>query len=68
MNYLKAELDRVLVAKHNWLEDIIAGLLINGVHQTEIEIKEWPNCRTTVAVRGADKYEFKIKGLDQWQR
>ena len=45
--------------KANWLDDVIAGLMVNGVTKDEIEIREYPDA-TRVAVRGVERYEFKI--------
>ena len=50
---------QVSEAKANWLEDVIGGLLINGVTLGEIEIQEHLGC-TRVAVRGEPRYEFRI--------
>lgn len=46
--------------KANWLDDVIAGLMINGVTKGEIEVRECPEA-TRIAVRGVERYEFKIK-------
>ena len=47
----------------NWLEDVLAGLLINDVSRLDIEIRYFQNdpFRIVVAVRGVVKYEHKIK-------
>lgn len=47
-------------SRADWLEDVLAGLLINGVRREDIEIQEHPDCRTVVAVRGEPKYEWRI--------
>lgn len=48
----------------NEIEDILAGLMINGVTKDEIEIQEHPD-RTLIVVRGVPRYEittsFSIK-------
>lgn len=49
--------------KANWLEDVVSGLLVNGVQQKEIEIQEHPEMVTVVLVRGLPKYEYKIRTL-----
>ena len=41
-----------------WLEDIIAGLLINGVAGPDINIWEDSDGDTIVAVRGEIKYRW----------
>lgn len=46
--------------KANWLDDVIGGLLINGVTKDEIAVMEFPD-RTVVQVRGVPRYEFRIK-------
>lgn len=45
--------------KANELEDILAGLMINGVRRDEIEVQEHPD-RTVVVVRGQPRYEVKV--------
>lgn len=50
---------RIEVDRANWLEDVLAGLLVAGVRQDEIEIQVHPaDCKTVVAVRGVPKYEW----------
>ncbi len=46
----------------NWLDDILAGLLINGVSRSEIGIEHHPGSRTVVRVRGVAKYEWTMPG------
>lgn len=48
--------------QNDWLEDVLAGLLINGVPETDIEIRRFINdpLRIVVAVRGEPKYEHRI--------
>lgn len=46
--------------KANELEDILAGLMINGVRRDEIEIHEHQD-RTVVLVRGSPRYELKVR-------
>lgn len=45
-----------------WLEDVLAGLLINGVAQDDIEIHYFQTDpgRCVVVVRGKPKYEHRI--------
>lgn len=49
--------------QNEWLEDVLAGLLINGVAVDEIEIQQfnYDPLRVVVAVRGVPKYENTIK-------
>jgi hypothetical protein len=42
----------------DWLEDVLAGLLINGVRLGDIKIKHYPG-RTVITVHGIPKYEWK---------
>jgi hypothetical protein len=58
---LHEQIHAVTSARANWLEDVLAGLLINGVEKSEIEIQERPENRTVVAVRGMLKYEWKFE-------
>jgi hypothetical protein len=46
-----------------WLEDVLAGLLINGVARDEVEIRRFQDepWRVVVAVRGVPKYEHVVK-------
>jgi hypothetical protein len=62
---LKRELEaRVRAAQKSradWLEDVLAGLLINGVAMTEIKLEEHPHeNRTVVVVRGVPMYEWRL--------
>lgn len=45
----------------NALDDILAGLLINGVSRDDIEVQEYPGSRIVVAVRGVPRYEITAK-------
>ncbi len=53
-------------AEADWLEDILAGLLINGIHKEEIEICRYQNdpLHITVKVKGTVKYQYRtiLKG------
>ncbi len=42
-----------------WLEDIAAGLLSNGVTPGEVEVQYHPDLRIVVVVRGAPLYEWR---------
>jgi hypothetical protein len=44
----------------NEIEDIVAGLMINGVTKDEIEIQEHPD-KTIIVVRGVPRYEVTAK-------
>lgn len=45
----------------NWLEDILAGLLINGVSQEDIEIRRHiGKLDTSVFVRGVERYRHVV--------
>ena len=52
------EMTRDAPAWNNWLEDVLAGLLTNGVRLGEFKIKHYPD-RTVVTVRGVPRYEWK---------
>jgi hypothetical protein len=43
----------------DWLEDVLAGLLTNGVRLGDIKIKHYPD-RTVITVYGIPKYEWKL--------
>lgn len=43
-----------------WLEDILAGLLINGVRRDEVEVHHYPDGLTSVVVRGERRYSYQI--------
>lgn len=49
----------VVAARAAWLEDVLAGLLANGVRKDEIEIQERAGNHTVVCVRGEAKYEWR---------
>jgi hypothetical protein len=53
----------VLVEQSEWLEDILAGLLSNGLRHNEIQIHRHAD-RTVVTVRGVAKYERKLRASD----
>ena len=42
------------------IEGILAGLLINGVRQDEIEVQHHPG-RVVIAARGEPRYEVRVK-------
>jgi hypothetical protein len=47
--------------RNEWLDDVIAGLLINGVPSTDICIEHHLMSRIVVTVRGVPKYEWRIR-------
>lgn len=54
-----------MARKAEWLEDVIAGLMINGIDRADIEISECQDFRgttfdTIVRVRGVPKYHHTI--------
>ena len=53
---VEQERRRMIEEQKEWLEDILAGLLSNGVPHNEIHIHRHPQ-RTVVTVRGVAKYE-----------
>lgn len=52
---------QAIAAQANWLEDVLAGLLINGVTANEVEIREVQSnpSRMEVWVRGKLKYGYR---------
>lgn len=46
-------------ARAEWLEDVLAGLVMAGVSKNDIEVQEHPGGVTRVAVRGLVKYQFE---------
>lgn len=49
-------------AEAAWLEDVLAGLMVAGVSQDEIEIRRYAHrLLVEVAVRGEVKYRHEIK-------
>ena len=56
---VERERRRVIEEQKEWLEDILAGLLSNGVPHNEIHIHRHPR-RTVVTVRGVAKYELEL--------
>jgi len=56
---VERERQRVREEQSDWLEDVLAGLLSNGVRHNEIRIQRYTN-RTIVTVRGVAKYELKL--------
>lgn len=43
-----------------WLEDVLAGLLSNGVAKDEIAVEEHPD-KCVVRVRGEARYERRLR-------
>jgi hypothetical protein len=56
---VEQERRRVREEQSDWLEDILAGLLSNGLRHNEIQIHRHRD-RTVVTVRGVAKYELKV--------
>jgi hypothetical protein len=56
---VEQERRRVREEQSEWLEDILAGLLSNGLRHNEIQIHRHRD-RTVVTVRGVAKYELKV--------
>lgn len=52
-------------ARMDWLEDVLAGLLSNGVRIDEIDVQEHPGNRTVVVVRGTPRYEWSVSFSEQ---
>ena len=48
-------------ARMDWLEDVLAGLLANGVRIDDVEVQEHPGNRTVVVVRGTPRYEWSVR-------
>jgi len=59
-DFIRAKLREIADARANWMEDCIAGLMINGVSKDRIEIQHRPS-KTVIAVDGVPKYEFEFK-------
>ncbi len=60
-----ATVAEVMNRRADWLDDILAGLFINGIRKDAIEVQEHPgkdgtSGRTVVAVDGVPKYEFTM--------
>jgi hypothetical protein len=62
---LHAKFAEARAAYANWLDDIIAGLLINGVPKEDIEIERHPDLSTVVVVRGVPRYKFNLVTCDE---
>lgn len=61
MTFLHDRIQAAIAARASWLEDVLAGLLINGVKKDEIEVQEHRGNRTVVLVRGEPKYEWTLR-------
>lgn len=44
---------------NEWMEDILAGLLVCGVKRDEIVVQHHPRNRTVILVCGVQKYEWR---------
>lgn len=60
MTDLNAKLAAAGPAYTNWIEDTIAGLLINGVSREDIEIQHNDDLSTIVLVRGEPRYKYDL--------
>lgn len=58
----RKELERLAAEQAYWLEDVLAGLLVAGCSESDIEVRRFQDdpLRIVVAVRGVPKYEHKI--------
>lgn len=56
-----AYVKRMQIARADWLEDVLAGLLSNGVDVNEIHVGVHPFSRTVISVRGTPRYEWTIE-------
>lgn len=53
--------EQALNHRHEWAEDIVAGLLCNGVRRDEIKIITYVQSNTMqISVRGVVRYEHRI--------
>lgn len=52
--------EKIMEAQANWLEDVLAGLLINGVSVNDVDVQYHPDNRIVVAVDGVPKYTCSI--------
>lgn len=63
MKYSEAQ-DRALAEHNNWLEDVLAGLLINGIAKENISIRYQKTPRgsaiTIACVNGVPKYSWDL--------
>jgi hypothetical protein len=58
---LRAAFDKAFADVNNHLEDIIAGLLINGVAYSEIRLERHvSDGSTVVVVRGVPRYKVEL--------
>ncbi len=63
MERMQDKMREAIRAEAAWLEDVLAGLLINGVHNDEIEVRRFQSdpLRVEVWVRGEAKYRHNIR-------
>jgi len=52
---------QIILDRHEWLEDVIAGLMINGVKRKEIMIVHDRDASVRVFVRGVAKYIWRLE-------
>jgi hypothetical protein len=55
---LDDKVKKAIQDRHDWIEDVVAGLLINGVKKDEIRIVHYQDCTIKVFVRGVQKYTW----------
>ncbi len=58
--FFSAKLRELSDARANWMEDCIAGLMINGVSRDRIEIQAHMS-KTVISVDGVPKFELEFK-------
>jgi hypothetical protein len=51
------------VARNDWLEDVLAGLLTNGVTTDEVEVLHHADGRLSVQVRSVERYSLNPPSL-----
>ncbi|MFL9499245.1 hypothetical protein ACJMQP_04225 [Rhodopseudomonas palustris] len=52
---------QISASRSEWLEDVLAGLLAAGTPRDAIVVWDHGDGRTTVAVHGVQKYEWKYR-------
>jgi len=57
---LREHVRTLIKARAEWLEDILAGLLINGIKPEEISVRDTFGPKTEVWVRGKLRYTWNV--------
>lgn len=58
---IRAAVDQAIAAKQEWLEEVVDGLLSNGVRRNDIMFREFVGeNRTEVVVRGVARYQLQL--------